>query len=345
MSFDTETLTPDDFADSAAAVMDACAGRDLGEAAAALGEAGMTGILAGEAVGGLGLPMRYAVPVLTTAGARRLEVPLLEALLVARALESVDAALAADVVTGGTVATVAWDGALSLRPGGAFRVDGCVGGAIAATRCGVVLAATEDGAGVLLRTGQAGVTVEEHPSLDVDRRACIVTCDGADVPAGRIVPAEAMTRLALDASIGRAAIAIGCADAAMAMTVEHTTTRKQFGKTLAANQSLRHALARQLMNIEGARALLRMAAARDAADPTEARAAEVEALRGAVETVEKAIQLHGGMGFTWEVPLHRYLRWVRDLQAQGNVDAALLALGTDFIAARAAASAAAPAAL
>ena len=99
------------------------------------------------------------------------------------------------------------------------------------------------------------------------------------------------------------------------------TNRRQFGRPLAAFQAMRHLLARQKLALEGIRGALTRAAAADAA-PIARQAAFLAAAALGPQIAEAAIQAHGGMGFTWDIPLHRYLRRIRSLEAQGEARAA-----------------------
>ena len=101
-----EMLDPRDFAATAARAIAACAGADP---AAVLAEAGLLGVIAPEAVGGLGLPLRFAVPLLEAAGGGELSFPLIETLLLARHLP---ADVAEALVAGAARGSIAWAGSL-----------------------------------------------------------------------------------------------------------------------------------------------------------------------------------------------------------------------------------------
>ncbi|MCQ4161854.1 hypothetical protein NON00_18225, partial [Roseomonas sp. GC11] len=111
-------LDPAEFAASAARAVAACAGLGHRARAARLAEDGLPGVLAGEAVGGLGLGLPFAVPVLAAAGAGDLAFPLLETMLLARALAPERPGIAAALVAGEACATIAWGGAARLEAGG-----------------------------------------------------------------------------------------------------------------------------------------------------------------------------------------------------------------------------------
>ena len=310
---------PAEFGDSARRAVTACAGLEVGAAAARLAEDGLLGVLAPEAAGGLGLGLRFAVPVMEAAGHGLLAFPLLESLLLAATLPELGQAVAA----GELAATVAWAGSATLRGG---RLTGVVGRAPCAAGCGAVLVRVAGGGGALVRTNATGVTLAPAPTLDVDAPEYELTL--SEVEPAEWLDEAAVTRLDEDALVLRAAATLGAAEACLARATEHVSTRQQFGRPLIAFQVLRHALARQKLGIENIRAvLLRAVAATHGADGVRARrVAFIGACQWGPAAVESALQLHGGMGFTWDVPVHRHLRQARSWEAQGNVRAVREAL-------------------
>ena len=149
----------------------------------------------------------------------------------------------------------------------------------------------------------------------------------ADEPHGRSVAGPdfyvAWTR---QARILTAAIQVGIASAVLDHTVKYTITREQFGRPLGANQALKHRMADMHVRTVVARAAV-LAAAANCDDPEAedldraANSAKVLADAAAVENGKAAVQLHGGMGFTWETDVHLYLKraWVNS-QSAGTSD-------------------------
>jgi alkylation response protein AidB-like acyl-CoA dehydrogenase len=129
--------------------------------------------------------------------------------------------------------------------------------------------------------------------------------------------AAAWAALAEDALLLRCALILGAAEHCLELAVAHVTNRRQFGRPLAAFQAMRHLLARQKLALEGIRGALTRAVAADGSVIAR-RAAFLAAATLGPQIVEAAIQAHGGMGFTWDIPLHRYLRRIRSLEAQGE---------------------------
>lgn len=100
--------------------------------------------------------------------------------------------------------------------------------------------------------------------------------------------------------------------AALEMGIEHARTRVQFGKAIGAYQAVSHQLAEAFLEVETARSLAYWAAWAVGEDrpeaPAAAAAAKARAAEAAVGACERAIQVSGGLGFTWEHPLHRWYK-------------------------------------
>jgi alkylation response protein AidB-like acyl-CoA dehydrogenase len=140
--------------------------------------------------------------------------------------------------------------------------------------------------------------------------------------------------------------AIGAAERLMEMTVAYALQREVFGRTLASYQAVKHKCADMLCGIEGSRVAAADAARRLAGADTEALAAAAASIHvlksfageSCSRIAGEALQLHGGIGFTWEHDLHLYLRrikadqalfgsvgWHRDALGRLTVDGALTA--------------------
>ncbi|WP_431283672.1 acyl-CoA dehydrogenase family protein [Humitalea sp. 24SJ18S-53] len=299
-------LDPAEFADSAQRAVAACATLDPAASAVRLAEDGLLGVLAAEDVGGLGLDLRFAVPVLQAAGAGDLAFPLLEALLLGRHLAGPSPEIAAALVAGEARGTVAWAG--SARG----DLTGTVGRAPMARGADWLLVRQGDGAALVPATG---FSVSDAIGLDETVPEQTVTLTG-DTPACRL-DATAWAALQEEALLLRAAAILGAAETCLALAADYVTNRRQFGKPLVANQALRHQLARQKLALEGMRGAITRATACGETLPRQA-AFLAAATHGPV-IAEGAIQAHGGMGFTWDVPVHRHLRRIRTLAAQGEV--------------------------
>jgi alkylation response protein AidB-like acyl-CoA dehydrogenase len=109
-----------------------------------------------------------------------------------------------------------------------------------------------------------------------------------------------------------AAEALGVAQRALDLGVEHAKTRLQFGKPIGTYQAVSHPLAQTYTDVELARSLVYWAAwcvaEQDERAPLAGAAAKVFATEAAVAACERSIQVHGGIGFTWEHPLQRFYK-------------------------------------
>lgn len=334
-------LRPEELAEAAEAPIEDAKGRAPRDAARVLAEAGLTGVAAAEADGGLGLPIAFALPIAEAAGRLQLRFPLVEQILLARAFAGITSAgscVAGAIAAGERVGTIAWQGSLA---------EGLAGPARFATDCDWVLMADGSVAGadprgaVLLDV--SGLDIVTDDALDPDVPQAWLRPGAADRRSGghapdsaRIVarlPADAWARLRAEARILLAGFVTGAAQGAIARTAAHVATRVQFGRPLSARQAVRHALARMQLQMEvSAAATRRVLATDESGAPRDPRPTFAGAIANATFILEKAIHLHGGMGFTWEVPLHHSLRDIRAIDAALAGTAAAKAIGRRFIA-------------
>lgn len=331
MTMAGEGLQPDEFAATAARAVTACAGLGVREQAQNLAGDGLLGVIADEEVGGLALPLGFAVPVIAAAHAGLLGFPLLETILVGRLLQSSLTRLAAAVVSGETLATIAWQGeAVAERDGGLLLLSGTVARAPCAATVDYILVRMSDGAAALIPTNAEGVVVEEAAGLDLTVSEHAVRLQKVEIPIGSILPADTWGTLGSEANVLRAAAILGSAEACLALAQEHASTRRQFGHALSYNQAIRHALARQKLGLESIRHAIARSLSGDGG-PVQRDAAFLAAATYGSSISEGALQIHGGMGFTWDVPVHRHLRRIRTLQAQGDASGLISAFGRRYV--------------
>jgi alkylation response protein AidB-like acyl-CoA dehydrogenase len=158
------------------------------------------------------------------------------------------------------------------------------------------------------------VTVEPVVSLDMSRGLADVSFDEA--PSLLVLPAddgEAAVRGALDVAAAlMASEQVGLAQWCLEATVAYLKERRQFGRVVGGFQALKHRLADLYTLVEQARAAARYAAATLAeGDPDAevgAHVAQAYCADVAVRAAEECVQLHGGIGMTWEHPAHLYLK-------------------------------------
>jgi hypothetical protein len=174
-----------------------------------------------------------------------------------------------------------------------------------------------DGVSLFLVPVQAsGVDVRGYPCVD-GGRAAEVRLDGVTLPATALVGTERDGAGAIADAVAAGLLAL-CAEALGAMavvrdaTLEYLRTRVQFGEAIGRNQALQHRMAALLIEIEQARsAVINAAAALDG--PANARervlsAAKYTIGRTGTLVAEEAIQLHGGIGMTWELPMTHFAK-------------------------------------
>jgi alkylation response protein AidB-like acyl-CoA dehydrogenase len=174
--------------------------------------------------------------------------------------------------------------------------------------------------------------------------AHVVSMDDVFGPGGGIAtvdPTRPLHRLARTADetprfrAALAAEAVGVAQRALDLGVAHAKTRVQFGKPIGAYQAVSHQLADAYTDVELARSLAYWAAWTVAEEDEQARvaaaAAKAFATEAAVRACERSIQVHGGTGFTWEHPLHRFYKRALWLEGFGTRPAQLRAEVADAI--------------
>ncbi|MGV0099328.1 acyl-CoA dehydrogenase family protein [Streptomyces californicus] len=133
---------------------------------------------------------------------------------------------------------------------------------------------------------------------------------GPAVSAPERAPAYA-GRLRYEAALLSAAEQLGSAARTTEMAVQHARERQQFGAPIGSFQAVKHLCADMLARTEPARAAVYAAAV--TGDPLEIAAAELLADEAAVRNARDCLQIHGGMGFTWEADVHLHLKraWLR----------------------------------
>jgi alkylation response protein AidB-like acyl-CoA dehydrogenase len=279
--------------------------------------------------GGQGFGMAVLAVVLEEAGRALLPEPLLLSSVVgARAVLAAPAGSVPDDVESGVV-----DGRLVVTTALGPEADADLtlvdraGPAVVSGRIGrVLLGGTADllvvGIGprgresihlVDLR-GESVATRTELEVLDLTRRQARLELDGAPAHliAGRDEADALFTELAILRRVALAAEHVGMIEALLELTRVHLGVRHQFGRPLASFQVLKHRLADVLVDLERARSAARYAAAVFDQDPFSAELPSAVAAAvctdAVVRVAHEAVQLHGGIGFTWEHPAHYYLR-------------------------------------
>ncbi len=163
-------------------------------------------------------------------------------------------------------------------------------------------------------TGAGGVRRTPVTSLDMTRPLCDLEFDDAEARPIASGPAagDAFQLGLIAGAAGLAAEQLGVAEKCLEMTVAYVKERRQFARPVGSFQALKHRLADLWVAITQARAAARYAAAclAEGDDDTPVAVALAKAQCGdvAVHAAEECVQMHGGIGFTWEHPAHLYLK-------------------------------------
>ncbi|MDH6628968.1 alkylation response protein AidB-like acyl-CoA dehydrogenase [Streptomyces sp. LBL] len=268
-----------------------------------LGEAGFFALRLPETEGGVGLGLPEAALVFEEAGRVLLPGPLIATHLAAGAVPG-----AAE----GEVVVAAVDGGLVEWWGEADVVRGAT--AEGAGPEGVVPLRSVDPLTPLHRV--SGTLAR---SLGPSSASASASASAAS-PASGSASASASAAPVAIASLLTAAEQLGTATRACELAVQHARAREQFGQPIGGFQAVKHLCADMLVRAEVARAAVYAAAV--TADPTDIAAARLLADEAAQRNTRDCLQVHGGMGFTWESDVHLHLKraWVRSRRGGGGTE-------------------------
>jgi alkylation response protein AidB-like acyl-CoA dehydrogenase len=292
---------------------------DVWKAAADLG---WTGLAIAEEHGGSGFGLSELAVVVEALGHELCPGPFLPsvaaAVVVDRcASDSLRAQLLPGLADGSTIGALAVSGSVTI--GSDLVVTGESPAVLGAPDADVlVVVAGEDV--VVVDAGQNGeadgVTVTALESLDPTRSLGSVALSGVRVADDRVLRGAAR-RARTVFRILASAEAVGVSWATLEMAVEYAKVREQFGRTIGTFQAVKHHAANMLVNAEETTAATWDAARADDLDTAwfAAAVAASHAIRTQVFNSQNNIQLHGGIGFTWEHDSHLYLRRARTLAA------------------------------
>ena len=300
---------------------------------------GLQGIAIPEEYGGSGFSFAEQAIVLEELGSALYSGPYLaSAVLAATALlASPDEQAKRDylpgIASGETVATLAftedngsWEpDAIRLsgrRSAAAWLLDGHKSFVLDGHTADLVLAVAATDAGLSLfavDAGAAGLTRTPLPALDQTRKLARLEFDAV---AGRLIGSPGDAAAVLDRVLDVAAVALaaeqlGGAQRALDMAVGYAKIRHQFGRPIGSFQAIKHRCADLLLEVESLRSAVSYAAAAVAADsdevPVVASLAKAYGSETYFHVAAENIQIHGGIGFTWEHDMHLYFK-----RAKGN---------------------------
>ncbi|HEY2335042.1 MAG TPA: acyl-CoA dehydrogenase family protein [Solirubrobacterales bacterium] len=217
-----------------------------------------------------------------------------------------------------------WDAGSPASPGG-FTMEARAAGdglvldgekvlVMDAAAADFFVVASADGRRHLVERGAGGVTVTPATSIDLTRRLCSVRFDGVEVAAEDTMPAAGADYFPVffRLCVALAAESTGIAQRTMEMAVAYAKDRQQFGRPIGSYQAVSHRCAQMLLETENARSAVYGAAwAADAEPdslPKAASMAKAYASDAGWRVPDASIQVHGGIGFTWEHDLHFFLK-------------------------------------
>jgi alkylation response protein AidB-like acyl-CoA dehydrogenase len=294
-----------------------------------LGELGYLGLSLPESKGGAGVGVIGLAAVLHEAGRVALPGPLLDLVLAGEALHHAGGAVAdhwlGDLVAGRKRVLLARRETVSgLEP--ATAATRLAGGRVLGTKTFVPFGAAAD---ALLVTTAEGLALVERPAQGFCATA-LPTLDHAqrfveialDLPGALVAGPAAATELlrAVDrlAAVGAAAMLLGLMERALELSVAYLKDRKAFGVPIGSFQSLQHRASEMLLQVESARSAVYRAAWACDHDPAQAAllAATAKAYCGDAGrfVCGEAIQIFGGVGYTWEYDPHIYWKRVKTLE-------------------------------
>ncbi|MEZ5166498.1 MAG: acyl-CoA dehydrogenase family protein [Acidimicrobiales bacterium] len=274
---------------------------------AAMVDQGWTAIAVPEDLGGVGFGMVEVAVLLEQSGAHVAPVPLVQQLLALAVLADTDwgdALLAGTRIGTGarTPLQLAPDGAVSGRP------EPVIYGARADVL--VVPATNGDGDQHLVAVDLTGIDRLPEPAMDQTRELAWIDLDHA--PAQVVGDAEAVAAHLDRGAVFHAAEMLGGAEAVMNLAVDYAKEREQFGRPIGGFQAVKHRCADMLVDVEGMRSAVYHAAwaigADDPDGPVAAATAKIWCSDAGLRVAESALQVHGGIGFTWESDVHLYLK-------------------------------------
>ncbi len=301
-------------------------------------ELSLPGLVVPERYGGAGLgPVELAI-VLEEMGKVLFCGPYISTAVVAAAtlLHAADEATRKEILpgiaSGAAIATLAlaeesghWDpeaiAMRAARDGSAYRLDGVKDYVLDGHLADVVLVAarTDEGLAVFRVDGGAP-RLERRPEPPLDLTRKLARLEFSGTPATRVSgpgdASQAIRRVLALAASALAAEQVGGAQRCLDMAVEYAKTRLQFGRPIGSFQAIKHKCADLLVEVEFARSAAYAAAFAAAGDDEEelraaAHLAKSYCSEAYFHAAGEGIQIHGGMGFTWEHPAHLYFKRAR----------------------------------
>jgi alkylation response protein AidB-like acyl-CoA dehydrogenase len=281
----------------------------------ALSDQGWLGVALDEADGGIGLGWVEAAVLLEQIGRHTAPVPFLPSLLALTMLATAEAPSSewvAGLVSGERIGCVAWskhdDAVVAAPAGDGWTLSGRIGPVEGAAVADLAVVVTSSGV-FAVELGEAQRPPAE-PAMDATRILSWLVLDG--VPATYLGGAELAADGLDRGAVGASAEMLGGSDRVLEMAVQYAKDRVQFDQPIGSFQAIKHRCADMVVDVEGMRSATWYAAwAIAAGDPDASAAAstaKVWCSDAAKRVMASGLQVHGGIGFTWEHDLHLYMK-------------------------------------
>lgn len=280
----------------------------------ALVEQGWPSLLIPESAGGVGLGWVEAALVLEAVGAHVAPVPILAQLVAADLLSEAGSPVMDQVSSGERIAVAVSTVMAADSTDGGWKLSGQSEPVAFAPSADILLIVGSDGRQEsLFALDASSLHPPPLPAMDNTRELARLDLDGH--PAERLGGPDAAQRFRDLMALALSAEMLGCASRALEMAVAYATEREQFGRPIGSFQAIKHRCADMLVDVEGMRSATWWAAwcASNSAEelPEAASTAKAWCSDAADRVLTSALQVYGGLGFTWECDLHLYLKRVQ----------------------------------
>lgn len=301
-----------------------------------LAKQGLLGIIDLEGSEGEGKGIVNGIVVAQEVGRYLLTYPLIEALVGLAALKQCKKhrKLVSEIENGHKVVTVAWNNvsARAYKSETGYVIDGILSEVPFAKDADVVIANVrvvgkgftpkEEETLVVIDTKSSNVKVRNlhsmdgtYPLYEMSLQNYSLNEDAAIKGLGKGIGHELMSKMRTIATLLLSAELVGCAERAMDETVEYTKQRKQFGKPIGSFQAIKHMAADMYLKVESSKVAVEYAAwaleSGDEEADLSVSIAKSYSSNAAVEVCGDGIQMHGGIGFTWENDIHLFFKRAR----------------------------------
>jgi len=294
-------------------------------------ELGWTALAVPESAGGLGMKTIVSVALAEELGRVAVPSPLPATLAATAVLKAAGANAWLEKIAGGEPATLAitpesgsWEpgdtGVEARATGGGVTLHGKAAFVQDARKARLLVVSAKSPGGVALYVvpvDAPGVTVTPDRIVDLTRDQATVTFDGVNVDAKSVAAGEGKGAAAITAATPTiltllAADACGAAEWQLQTTAEYAKSRVQFERPIGFFQAVKHPLVNVMLGIDRARSLTYAAACAIDEDPSDAprlaRMAKAAASDAGAFASDRSVQLHGGIGFTWECDVHLWFK-------------------------------------